>query len=99
KRPAVQQQVVRGPEEFHLAVETEQGKAHQRRLGQGQGSLPVALPQLFEAVLPLRRGEAAPVQLLPGERDLLANDLEGLVETFPEEGRTEHRVALDEPLP
>ena len=61
--------------------------------------MPVAKPQLFEAALLLLRGKAPPVQLLPGERDLLAHDLQGLVETLPEEGRAQHLVALDEPLP
>jgi hypothetical protein len=57
------------------------------------------MPQLFEAALLLLRGKAAPVQILPGERDLPVDDLQGLVETVPEKRRAQHPMTLGEPLP
>ena len=99
ERPAVEEQVMESPDEAVLVAEADQGETHQRRPVQGQRSLPVALARRFEAALLLLRGEVAPVQLLPGERDVFAHHLPGLVETLPEKYRAQHPVARDEPLP
>ena len=44
-----------GPEELELAVEPDQGEAQERRLGEGERRLPVALPQLLPAAFRLLR--------------------------------------------
>ena len=82
-----------------LPVEADQREAHQRRLAQGERRMPVAMAQLFEAALLLVGGEAAPVQLLPGESDALADDLQRFVEPVPEKGGAQRPVALHQPLP
>ena len=80
-----------GPDELEPGVEPDEGEAQERRLGEGERRVPVALPPLFEAALLLLRREAAPVELLPGEGDLLADGLQGLLEPIPEKGRAQHR--------
>ena len=62
QRPAVQEQVVVGPEETPGALlHVQEGEAHQRRPRQIEPLLLLLLDEGLEAGLPLRRGELPPV--------------------------------------
>ncbi|NJN68210.1 MAG: hypothetical protein HC884_16600 [Chloroflexaceae bacterium] len=59
----------------------------------------VSFEQVFQQRLLRLRWLPAPVVQVPGQPDLLAHHLERLLQPFPQEGRAQHRVALDEQLP
>src|SRR5215213_1402123 len=87
------------PDEPELTVESDQREAHQRRLVQRQRSVPFTMRQILQEALPLVGGQATPVQILPRQSTALADNLSRLFKPLPEDCRTQHPVAFDEPLP
>ena len=80
-------------------LQAQHGHAHQRRAGQVEAALEVPLEEGLQPRLLLLRRQAAPVVLLPGERDVAVDHLEGLGGAFPEEGGAQDGVVLHERLP
>src|ERR1700677_2044530 len=80
-------------------AKTNQRQPHQRCLCQIK-----PLPSVFGLILCegtglLIRSEMLPVELFPLDINLAANDLQWLIQVFPDEGSSQYGVSIDDPPP
>src|SRR5262249_8207689 len=100
KAPAVEEEVVEGPEEAVLLVPgTDEGQGQERRPARIEAAGTEARGDRFQALRPFRGRGVAGGQRPPGEGGPAVDRLERLGEPLPEEGSAEDRVAVDDPLP
>ncbi len=100
QRPAVEEQVVRGPDQAMAGgAEAQERQAEERRARRLEALPAVGGQEGREARRALGRGEAAPVLGAERQLDLPLHRLERSLLALPDERRAQHGVALDHPLP
>lgn len=103
QRPAVEDRMVMGPDELAglraWGAELDQRQAEQRRRRKIEAAPAVDPQVLRQAFGLLRRRQAAPVVVLPGQREGRIDHLYRRIQFEPFERRAQGRVAVDHLLP
>ena len=86
-------------EVIRLVLQSEEAEAHQRRLGEREPLLHVPAQVVHQALLLLLPRNLAPVLVREGDLHPAVNDLERLVQPFPEEGGAQQRVPVHRQQP
>jgi len=98
--PAVQQDVVVGPDELVGVVgQPQQGQADEGRLGQVEAPSLLRREEGGQPALLLGRVQPAPVLLCDSHIDLAAHDLDGFLQPLPGERGAQDGMALHHALP
>jgi hypothetical protein len=99
-RPAVHDDVAEAPDELaDVRRPADHGDPDQGGLAEIETLVVVFAQEGGEPFFPFRFGQPAPVDLLPGQLDIPAHDLQRLIPPLPEEHSPESGVPVDGPLP
>ena len=100
QRPAVEEEVVKRPHQPMLGgAETQEGDAQEGRPRRRETPPAILGEKAGEARLALAGRQMAPIFAAERQRDGALHRLERPLLALPHEGRAEHRVPLDHPLP
>jgi hypothetical protein len=92
--------MMEAPDELGLFIrEADDGDASQGGFGEVESAVVVLPQEGGEPLLALRRRQVPPVELLPGQLDVAAHDLQRLLAALPDELGPQDRVPFQHPAP